>query len=1078
MIRVAIYCRVSTDFDVSLKSLENQILAYIDLVQNNPDWHLQGIYSDRGISGTSIKRRTSFQRMLRHCEEGKIDLIITKSISRFSRNTHDLLGILRKLRQLNIDIIFEKEGIRMSEADNEFILTMYAAIAQQEAVNISQNISWAYRRRALAGIPKFRRLYGYRVVGSGQDQMLEPIPEEAEVVRKIFDMYLSGHNCSAIIRQLAKDGVQTMKGESVWSKNNIKRLLTNIKYTGNSKIVKKPSRLSELQINSPDQNEPILINNSHPAIISQELFDAVQDIINAKYTPRSVINQTPMGNILVGRIQCAHCGANYVLFKRINDDKIHVCATRRKSKGSCPSTFIKESQILDLMKQAIQIRYMTDNQQTVRQLRSDLVKSCNLDQSEEDRLSRIIDIARLGQQILSTSNNSHLIQKKNNLEQDFQEFEQNLELAEQDLAIRVKLTNNLPESQSLESFIRTITTENGCALIPAIKLYSSNDAVMTWHDQRKTVIGNCQPAMISIQQSIDKTEQTETTSTATETRVVLPANEKAVIAQTTLQTGQLLSSLQFENNRKLRVCAYCRTSTAEEQHISSLSRQIASYTYVIMTNPDYEFAGIYSDHAKSGLNITNRSGFQQMLDDARSGKFDLIITKSVSRFGRNVVDVLATVRELKALPNPVIVLFENESLRSDSPQCDFMLSLHSAVAQNEAYSTSESIRWSNIKTIKNGTYKQSGKLPFGYSKTNSGQWIVNDAEAAVIRQIFNEYINGKSSYAIAADLTNDQIPNSSGGQLWRPTTVYMMVNNITYIGHFLHGRLFRPDLTSNKRRTNRGEVDQYLIENHHPAIIDQDTWERAQAVSASRKRAKSNRVEQTDLDGKIAHRQNIIKKIVICGICGKAVFHRRHTYKQQVYSYWKCIASIKSIKHELCNLKSIRQEIIEHAIMICLLRMKHNNDWQRSAAIYCNNFKQNSTLDESLELLKSQEAVLYAKIYECVRTEQEQSTHLIDQITTYTEQLLAINSQINELEHNKKFANEKILYISNLGNILVKVPDFDPSSEIIEFRDDIFEKLFKSVEIFNNSTIRCNLVFDYSETITVTETNLHKLQLK
>jgi hypothetical protein len=306
----------------------------------------------------------------------------------------------------------------------------------------------------------------------------------------------------------------------------------------------------------------------------------------------------------------------------------------------------------------------------------------------------------------------------------------------------------------------------------------------------------------------------------------------------------------------------------------------------------------------------------------------------------------------------------------------------------------------------------------------------------------------------------------------------MMVNNITYIGHFLHGRLFRPDLTSNKRRTNRGEVDQYLIENHHPAIIDQDTWERAQAVSASRKRAKSNRVEQTDLDGKIAHRQNIIKKIVICGICGKAVFHRRHTYKQQVYSYWKCIASIKSIKHELCNLKSIRQEIIEHAIMICLLRMKHNNDWQRSAAIYCNNFKQNSTLDESLELLKSQEAVLYAKIYECVRTEQEQSTHLIDQITTYTEQLLAINSQINELEHNKKFANEKILYISNLGNILVKVPDFDPSSEIIEFRDDIFEKLFKSVEIFNNSTIRCNLVFDYSETITVTETNLHKLQLK
>ena len=228
----------------------------------------------------------------------------------------------------------------------------------------------------------------------------------------------------------------------------------------------------------------------------------------------------------------------------------------------------------------------------------------------------------------------------------------------------------------LEFTTELILTTPGCALVPAIKLYSTNDAVLTWHDQHKTVIGNCQPALISLPHFIDQTTQTKSTSTSSATRVVFPANEKAVIAQTTLQTGHLLSSLQFENNCKIRVCAYCRTSTAEEQHISSLSRQIASYTNVIMTNPTYEFAGIYSDHAKSGLNITNRSGFQKMLDDARSGKFDMIITKSISRFGRNVVDVLATVRELKALPNPVIVLFENESLRTDSPQCDFMLATY------------------------------------------------------------------------------------------------------------------------------------------------------------------------------------------------------------------------------------------------------------------------------------------------------------------------------------------------------------------------------------------------------------------
>lgn len=133
-----------------------------------------------------------------------------------------------------------------------------------------------------------------------------------------------------------------------------------------------------------------------------------------------------------------------------------------------------------------------------------------------------------------------------------------------------------------------------------------------------------------------------------------------------------------------------------------------------------------------------------MIDDARSGQFDLIITKSVSRFGRNVVDVLATVRELKSLPKPVLVLFENESLRSDSPQCDFMLSLHAALAQNEAYSSSESIRWSHIKSLKNGSYNQAGKLPYGYFKTSNNHWMINETEASVTRCIFDAYINGKT----------------------------------------------------------------------------------------------------------------------------------------------------------------------------------------------------------------------------------------------------------------------------------------------------------------------------------------------
>jgi len=135
--RVAIYCRVSCDHDENIRSLENQILAYIELVQNNPGWILKGIYSDKGVSGTSMNRRVGFKRLLCHCEQGQIDLVITKSLSRFSRNTHDLLGVLRQLRKQHVDVIFEKEGIRMSEADNEFILTRLSTEINENRQNKS-----------------------------------------------------------------------------------------------------------------------------------------------------------------------------------------------------------------------------------------------------------------------------------------------------------------------------------------------------------------------------------------------------------------------------------------------------------------------------------------------------------------------------------------------------------------------------------------------------------------------------------------------------------------------------------------------------------------------------------------------------------------------------------------------------------------------------------------------------------------------------------------------------------------------------------------------------------------------------
>ena len=164
--------------------------------------------------------------------------------------------------------------------------------------------------------------------------------------------------------------------------------------------------------------------------------------------------------------------------------------------------------------------------------------------------------------------------------------------------------------------------------------------------------------------------------------------------------------------------------------------------------------------------------------------------------------------------------------------------------------------------------------------------MINELEATVIRHIFDAYIAGKTPYTI-----HDQILNSRGGKQWRPATIYRMLHNITYIGHFLHGRPFRPDLTRTRRITNQGQVDQYLIEHHHPPIIDLDTWNQAQAISNSRKRTKSNRKKQINHNNNDIHRQTLIKQRVRCGECGKTMLHRSIPYKQHSYPYWKCIAA-------------------------------------------------------------------------------------------------------------------------------------------------------------------------------------------
>ena len=236
-IRVAAYCRVSTEQDEQLNSFENQVTYYTEYINRNPNYELAGIYADEGISGTSTKRREQFNRMIADCEAGKIDMIITKSISRFARNTQDCLNYSRKLKDLGIGITFEKENINTMDSTGELLFTILSSLAQDESRSISENCQWGIRSLFKQGVVHINtnRFYGY---DKDEDGRLVINPEQAKVVSWIFESYMDGINPDIIARRLMEQGVPGCMGEPKWTVDTIMGILQNEKHMGDAILQK------------------------------------------------------------------------------------------------------------------------------------------------------------------------------------------------------------------------------------------------------------------------------------------------------------------------------------------------------------------------------------------------------------------------------------------------------------------------------------------------------------------------------------------------------------------------------------------------------------------------------------------------------------------------------------------------------------------------------------------------------------------------------------------------------------------------------------------------------------------------
>ncbi len=294
-LRVAAYCRVSTEQEEQQNSYQVQIAYYTDLINRKKEWSLVGIFADEGISGTQTKKRTEFNRMIRMCKNKKIDLVITKSISRFARNTVDCLEYVRQLKDLGIGVIFEKESINTLTMTSEFMIALYGSFAQAESESISKNVSWGKEKAYREGKVSFqyKHLLGYK---KGADGKPEIVPEEAEIVRQIYKLFLDGYSMRNIKKVLESSGFLTATGKKIWNESLISSILKNEKYVGDALLQKTYTLdcITHKVVKNKGERPMFLVTDHHDSIVDRDTYNRVQqELARRSISVKSAIKLLP-----------------------------------------------------------------------------------------------------------------------------------------------------------------------------------------------------------------------------------------------------------------------------------------------------------------------------------------------------------------------------------------------------------------------------------------------------------------------------------------------------------------------------------------------------------------------------------------------------------------------------------------------------------------------------------------------------------------------------------------------------------------------------------------------------------------
>lgn len=365
------------------------------------------------------------------------------------------------------------------------------------------------------------------------------------------------------------------------------------------------------------------------------------------------------------------------------------------------------------------------------------------------------------------------------------------------------------------------------------------------------------------------------------------------------------------SQKKRKVAGYARVSTDNPEQLTSYESQVKYYTSYINGRSDWEFAGMYTDEGISATNTKHRSGFKRMVSDALAGKIDLIVTKSVSRFARNTVDSLTTVRKLKE--KGIEIYFEKENIWTLDSKGELLITIMSSLAQEESRSISENVKWGKRKRFAEGRGSLAYSHFLGYERGTNGAMVINRKEAEVVKMIYRLYLTGRSFCSIADELMKREIPAPAGGAKWHPSTIQSILKNEKYKGDSLLQKKFVVDFLSKRMKKNEGEIPQYYVENDHEAIITPEVFDLVQAEMKKRHSCRRGRYSGV----------NLFSSKIRCGDCGSwfgsKVWHSNDKYRKVIF---QCNEKFKNG----CHTPTISEEEIKDLFILAAGKLLDNKE--------------------------------------------------------------------------------------------------------------------------------------------------------